>query len=86
MDNLKQPRNIIYSVIIAASLIAILILCIDFSKNNKKEDEQQIQEETEQEATQMVEYKESIFTKIKKNLQPKKKQYVSILLYFYKLT
>ncbi|WP_026526046.1 DUF4230 domain-containing protein [Butyrivibrio sp. VCD2006] len=39
MDNLKQPRNIIYSVIIAASLIAILILCIDFSKNSKNEKE-----------------------------------------------
>ena len=37
MDKLKQSRNIIYSVIIAISVIAILVLCIDFSKNSKKE-------------------------------------------------
>ena len=36
MDKLKQSRNIIYSVIIAISVIAILVLCIDFSKNSKK--------------------------------------------------
>lgn len=37
MDKLKQSRNIIYLAIIAISFIAILVLCIDFSKNNKKE-------------------------------------------------
>lgn len=44
-------------------------------ENKKEEDEQQIQEVTEQETTQMVEYKESIFTRIKnwfKNLFFKK--------------
>ena len=44
-------------------------------EENKKEDEQQIQDELEQETTQMVEYKESIFTRIKnwfKNLFFKK--------------
>ncbi len=37
MDKFKQHLNIIYLVIIAACLIAILALCIDFSKNSKKE-------------------------------------------------
>ena len=37
MDKLRQHRNIIYLVIIAACLIAILALCIDFSKNSKNE-------------------------------------------------
>ena len=37
MDKLGQSRNIIYLVIISISIVAILVLCIDFSKNSKEE-------------------------------------------------
>ena len=38
MDKHNLPLNKLYLAVIAVCIVAILILCIDFSKNNKKED------------------------------------------------